>query len=53
MYMVLFLVMETAMLGLFASLDLIIFFIFWEFGLVPMYFLIKSVGWQRSGLRFL
>lgn len=44
MYMVLFLIMETAMLGLFASLDLIIFFIFWEFGLVPMYFLIKLWG---------
>lgn len=43
-YMVLFLVMETAMLGLFASLDLLIFFIFWEFGLVPMYFLIKLWG---------
>lgn len=44
MYMSLFLVMETAMLGLFASLDLMIFFIFWEFGLVPMYFLIKIWG---------
>jgi NADH-quinone oxidoreductase subunit M len=44
MYMVLFLLMETAMLGLFAALDLIIFFIFWEFGLVPMYFLIKLWG---------
>lgn len=44
MYMVLFLVMETASLGLFASLDLIIFFIFWEFGLVPMYFLIRMWG---------
>ncbi|KAA3653637.1 MAG: NADH-quinone oxidoreductase subunit M [Chloroflexi bacterium] len=44
MYMVLFLIMETAMLGLFASLDLLIFFIFWEFGLVPMYFLIKIWG---------
>ncbi len=43
-YMFLFLLMETAMLGLFASLDLIIFFIFWEFGLVPMYFLIKLWG---------
>ncbi|MCA9973874.1 MAG: NADH-quinone oxidoreductase subunit M, partial [Anaerolineales bacterium] len=44
MYMVLFLVLEMAMLGLFASLDLIIFFIFWEFGLVPMYFLIRLWG---------
>jgi NADH-quinone oxidoreductase subunit M len=43
-YMSLFLLMETAMLGLFASLDLMIFFIFWEFGLVPMYFLIKIWG---------
>jgi NADH-quinone oxidoreductase subunit M len=43
-YMFLFLLMETAMLGLFGSLDLIIFFIFWEFGLVPMYFLIKIWG---------
>jgi len=44
MFMVLFLVMETAMLGLFGALDLMIFFIFWEFGLVPMYFLIKLWG---------
>ena len=44
MYMVLFLIMEMAMLGLFASLDLLIFFIFWEFGLVPMYFLIRLWG---------
>ncbi len=43
-YMFLFLLMETAMLGLFVSLDLMIFFIFWEFGLVPMYFLIKIWG---------
>jgi NADH-quinone oxidoreductase subunit M len=44
MYMTLFLIMETAMLGLFGALDLIIFFIFWEFGLVPMYFLIRLWG---------
>ncbi|MDX1415650.1 MAG: NADH-quinone oxidoreductase subunit M [Candidatus Promineifilaceae bacterium] len=43
-YMALFLIMETASLGLFASLDLMIFFIFWEFGLVPMYFLIRLWG---------
>ena len=44
MYMSLFLALETGMLGLFASLDLIIFFIFWEVGLVPMYFLIRLWG---------
>jgi NADH-quinone oxidoreductase subunit M len=43
-FMSLFLLMETAMLGLFAALDLFLFFIFWEFGLVPMYFLIKIWG---------
>ena len=43
-YMILFLLLEAAMLGLFMSLDLVIFFIFWEFGLVPMYFLIRYWG---------
>ncbi len=43
-YMALFLLMETAMLGLFSTLDLLVFFVFWEFGLVPMYFLIKIWG---------
>ena len=40
-FMALFLLMESAMLGLFSALDLMIFFVFWEFGLVPMYFLIR------------
>lgn len=44
MYMSLFLLLETGMLGLFAALDLMIFFIFWEIGLVPMYFLIRLWG---------
>ena len=43
-YMILFLILEAAMLGLFVSQDLIIFFIYWEFGLVPMYFLIRHWG---------
>ncbi len=45
-YMALFMLMEMAMFGLFASLDLVIFFIFWEFSLVPMYFIIKLWGGQ-------
>ncbi|MFW6067948.1 MAG: complex I subunit 4 family protein [Chloroflexota bacterium] len=44
MYMVLFLALETGMIGLFAALDLLIFFVFWEVGLVPMYFLIRLWG---------
>ena len=43
-YMALFLFLETGMLGVFVSLDMIIFFIFWEIGLVPMYFLINQWG---------
>jgi NADH-quinone oxidoreductase subunit M len=43
-YMMLFLVLETGMLGVFMALDLLIFFVFWEVGLVPMYFLINQWG---------
>jgi NADH-quinone oxidoreductase subunit M len=44
MYMALFLLLEVGMLGVFMALDLIIFFLFWEVGLVPMYFLINQWG---------
>lgn len=43
-FMMLFLMLETGMLGVFLSLDLLIFFVFWEIGLVPMYFLINQWG---------
>jgi NADH-quinone oxidoreductase subunit M len=43
-YMALFLLLETGMLGVFMSLDLFLFFVFWEVGLVPMYFLISLWG---------
>ena len=43
-YMMLFLFLETGMLGVFMSIDLLIFFVFWEVGLVPMYFLINQWG---------
>ena len=43
-YMMLFLFLETGMLGVFMSLDLLVFFVFWEVGLVPMYFLINQWG---------
>jgi len=43
-YMMLFLFLEMGMLGVFMSLDLLIFFVFWEVGLVPMYFLINQWG---------
>jgi NADH-quinone oxidoreductase subunit M len=43
-YMMLFLFLEMGMLGVFLALDLLIFFVFWEIGLVPMYFLINQWG---------
>src|SRR5512133_2532623 len=43
-FMMLFLFLETGMLGVFMALDLLIFFVFWEVGLVPMYFLINQWG---------
>ena len=43
-FMVLFLLLETGMLGVFLALDLILFFLFWEVGLIPMYFLINIWG---------
>jgi NADH-quinone oxidoreductase subunit M len=43
-YMILFMLLETGMLGVFLALDLLLFFVFWEIGLVPMYFLINQWG---------
>jgi NADH-quinone oxidoreductase subunit M len=41
------LVIETAMIGVFVSLDLFLFFLFWELTLIPMYFLIGIWGHDR------
>ncbi len=47
-YMVLFFLLEMGMLGVFMMLDLLLFFVFWEFGLVPMYFLINQWGSEKG-----
>ena len=47
-YMALFLLLEVGMLGVFVSLDLLLFFVFWEIGLVPMYFLINQWGSEKG-----
>jgi NADH-quinone oxidoreductase subunit M len=47
-YMALFFLLEMGMLGVFLSLDLLLFFVFWEFGLVPMYFLINQWGSKKG-----
>jgi NADH-quinone oxidoreductase subunit M len=41
------LLLETAMIGAFVSLDLFLFYIFWELMLIPMYFLIGMWGGER------
>ncbi len=46
-FMLFFLLLETGMIGVFAALDLVLFFLFWEFTLVPMYFLIGMWGGER------
>lgn len=41
------LLLETAMLGVFAAVDLVLFYVFWEAMLVPMYFIIGVWGGER------
>jgi NADH-quinone oxidoreductase subunit M len=55
-FMALFLLLETGILGVFVSLDLLLFFLFWEIGLVPMYFLINQWGGEKrnyASLKFI
>ena len=47
MYMLTFLLLETGMIGVFAALDLVLFYIFWEVMLIPMYLLIGVWGGPR------
>jgi NADH-quinone oxidoreductase subunit M len=46
-FFIFLLALETGMIGVFAALDLILFFIFWEAMLIPMYFLIGVWGHER------
>jgi NADH-quinone oxidoreductase subunit M len=46
-YFFFFLLLETAMLGVFLALDLFLFYVFWELTLIPMYFLIGIWGGPR------
>jgi NADH-quinone oxidoreductase subunit M len=47
-YCVLFLLLETGMIGVFAALDFFLFYVFWEVMLLPMYFLIGIWGGPRK-----
>jgi NADH-quinone oxidoreductase subunit M len=47
-FMIFFLLLEVGMTGVFLAMDLFLFYIFWEFTLVPMYFLIGIWGGPRK-----
>ena len=54
-YVALFLLLETACLGVFVALDMVLFYVFWEVTLVAMYFIIAGWGHQdrqRAALTF-
>jgi NADH-quinone oxidoreductase subunit M len=46
-YFVAFLVLETMMIGVFAALDLVLFYVFFEAGLIPMFLIIGIWGGKR------
>src|SRR5678815_3111586 len=46
-YFLFMLMLETGMIGVFVSLDLFLFYLFWEVMLIPMYFLIGVWGGER------
>jgi NADH-quinone oxidoreductase subunit M len=46
-YYLFFMLLQMGMLGVFMSLDFVLFYVFWEIGLVPMYFLIGIWGGAR------
>ncbi|MDE2447147.1 MAG: NADH-quinone oxidoreductase subunit M, partial [Alphaproteobacteria bacterium] len=46
-YMIAFLVLETLMIGVFCALDLVLFYLFFEAGLIPMFLIIGVWGGPR------
>ena len=46
-YIIAFLVLETLMIGVFCALDLVLFYLFFEGGLIPMFLIIGVWGGQR------
>ena len=56
LYFSLIFLLETAILGVFSSTDMFVFFLFWELELIPMYFLISLWGSgnaKKSAMKFL
>jgi NADH-quinone oxidoreductase subunit M len=51
--MIAMLVLETLMIGVFVALDLVLFYLFFEAGLIPMFLIIGIWGGQGPDLRIL
>jgi len=47
LYFAMLMLLSVGMIGVFCALDLILFYVFWELVLVPMYFLINEWGGER------
>ncbi len=52
-YLFLMLLLEAGMIGVFLALDLVLFYVFWELTLIPMYFLIGGWGDPHGTYNFL
>jgi NADH-quinone oxidoreductase subunit M len=55
-FVIFVLLLEAAMIGVFVSLDLFLFYVFWDAMLIPMYFLIGIWGYERriyASIKFL
>ena len=48
LYFALFMIIEAGVIGVFSSLDFILFFVFWEIVLIPMFFVIGIWGGERK-----
>ncbi|UUP19187.1 NADH-quinone oxidoreductase subunit M [Nitratireductor thuwali] len=46
-YMIAFLILETLMIGMFCALDIVLFYVFFEAGLIPMFIIIGVWGGKR------
>jgi len=46
-YLIAFLILETLVVGVFCALDLVLFYVFFEFGLIPMFLIIGIWGGKR------
>ena len=51
-YMVAFLILETLMVGMFAALDIVLFYVFFEGVLIPMFLIIGVWGGERRVYRY-